>query len=145
MRAVPDLYCVRYGGDRMKREWSVIRAILEQVEHGTFRDYIKEGGFKELSLDAGTCTREILLGHLEILADAGVLKNCRIFRDGDGRIEQWDLIGIYITMQGHDLLDAMRSDTVWNAIKRRAERAGTAISWEMIKVAIPVVLKELIK
>lgn len=52
---------------------------------------------------------------------------------------------MYITMQDHDLLDVMRSDTVWNVIKRRAERVGMAIYWEMIKVAILVVLKELIK
>lgn len=124
----------------MKRKWDLIRAILGEIEANSLRDYIVT---KRYLQDAEN--QDEVLGHLEILLDAGILQHAIIERRPDGSFGLWDCRGIYLTMQGHDLLEALNSDTVWNAIKRRAEKAGTAISWELIKAAIPEVLRELIK
>lgn len=59
--------------------------------------------------------------------------------------------GVYITMHGHDLLDALRDDLdalrdepIWNRIVQKAEKGGVMISWEFIKAAIPIVMSEIL-
>ena len=90
----------------MKRNWNVVRKILELVEEGKLKDYIEEKRYRdEFSInspDDGAPNE--LLGHFEILVDAGILKHCEIQRDENGKFVYWDLRGIFITMQGHDLI-----------------------------------------
>lgn len=125
----------------MKRNWNVIRIILEHVEDESLGSFIRT---KEFMKDAETADPNILLGHVEILIEAGVLRNCRVSRGGDGKFESWDLRAPYISMQGHDLLDALRDEAIWKRIVRKATNAGTAISWEFIKAAIPIVMAEIV-
>ena len=64
----------------MKRNWNVVRKILELVEEGKLKDYIEEKRYRdEFSInspDDGAPNE--LLGHFEILVDAGILKHCEI-------------------------------------------------------------------
>ena len=125
----------------MKRNWNVIRIILERVEDESLGSFIRT---KEFMRDAETSDPNVLLGHVEILIEAGVLRNCRVTRGGDGKFESWDLRAPYISMQGHDLLDALRDEVVWKRITKKAATAGTILSWEFIKAAIPVVMAEIV-
>lgn len=124
----------------MKRNWTVIRVLLEQVEAEHLSDFIRS---QEYARDALTADPDILLGHIEILIDAGILKNCSVNRSPAGGFDSWDLRAPFITMAGHDLLDALRDATVWNSIKERARKAGISLSWEFIKAAIPAVMRDL--
>lgn len=123
----------------MKRDWDLIKDILEQVEANTLSDYIRQNKY----LDSVE-NPDDFLGHIEILIEAGIIKNCRVERSDSGKFEYWDFRGAYITMQGHDLLDAIRNKRLWNRIRKKALKAGISLSWEFIRIAIPIAIKELI-
>lgn len=125
----------------MVRDWDIVRLILEKIEKNQITNFIESGDVNTNSLLVHD--ENAFLGHVEILLDAGIIKNCTVTRGRDGRFCQWDFRGVYITMQGHDLLDALRDATVWNEIKAKAKFAGVTLSWEFIKAAIPLVLTNL--
>lgn len=130
-----------FGTNDMKRDWYVVRVILEEVEAGTLQTFIRS---KEYEKDAATADPSVILGHIEILIDAGILKNCHVNRGSNGEFESWDLRAPFISMAGHDLLDALRDDTVWRRIQDGARKAGVTISWEFIKTALPKVLSDIV-
>lgn len=124
----------------MKRNWDVIENILSHIEAEDIADYVK----KEMYIvDLDVCEKEYF-GHIEILAEAGLIKRCDIIRSESGKIKAYYFNGPFITMQGHDLLDAMRDKTVWNRIKSKSIKAGVTLSWEFIKAAIPAVMREIV-
>ena len=124
----------------MKRDWNVVRVILERVEDGSLKDYDKRGLYR----DELKITQDDFVGHLEILADAGILKNVTVTRDSLGEFRFCVYDRAFISMAGHDLLDALRDRAVWSRIKDKAVQSGVGISWEFIKAAIPVVMQELV-
>lgn len=123
----------------MKRDWNIIEAILTHVEAGDIASYNTQRGYQRDGI-----TENDFVGHLEILNDAGILRGCSVQRDVRGQFCFCDVSHAFLTMQGHDLLDAIRNQSVWSRIKAKAERTGAALSWEFIKAAIPVVMKELV-
>ncbi len=123
----------------MKRDWKIIRKILEHVEVEDLKTYLEEDLYgPELHT-----TEDIFIGHIEILVDAGIIRNAEVRRMASGPISLCDVNGVYISMEGHDLLDALRDASVWSRIIAKAKRVGVSISWEFIKAAIPAVMKEL--
>lgn len=124
----------------MKRDWRVVQVVLEHVEKGDLKAYMKDGLFRdELGI-----TEDDFCGHIEILGDAGILRNVTVTRDHQGEIRFCSTEKAFITMAGHDLLDALRDQTVWKRIKDKSKAVGVSISWEFIKAAIPVIMKELV-
>lgn len=126
----------------MKRNWDVFKEILRHIEDASFSEWISSGAYKN---DALTADKDVLLGHLELLLDAELVKHAEVLRDEQGQFARWDFRGIYITMQGHDLLDAMRNNTLWNRLKSHIARAGLSLTWESIKVALPMVISEVLQ
>ncbi len=124
----------------MKRDWHTIEVILTHVEAGDIASYDTQKRYLRDGI-----TEDDFIGHLEILNDAEVLRGCSIQRGVDGRYCFCNASHAFISMQGHDLLDAIRSDTVWSRVKTKAAQAGVSLSWEFIKAAIPVVMQELVK
>ena len=105
----------------MKRNWDVVQNILEHIEKGDLVSYCrKECYLLDLGIDKGQ-----YLEHLNLMLDAGIVRQ-----------------GVEMTMIGHDLLDAMRNKSFWTKLKAKAVSSGLTLSWEFIKVAIPVVIKE---
>lgn len=123
----------------MKRNWKTVRTILEEIEDSEILLYAQGDGYLQDGI-----SEDEFLGHLEILEDAGIIRNCSVRRAASGKFANVNLSGVFITMAGHDLLDALRDATVWGRISRKAADAGVAISWEFIKAAIPAVMKELV-
>lgn len=123
----------------MKRDWHTIEVILTHVEAGDLASYNTQRGYLRDGVTEGD-----FIGHLEILNGAGILRGCTVQRDVRGQYCFCDVSHAFITMQGHDLLDAIRNQTVWGRIKTKAERSGAPLSWEFIKAAIPEVMKELV-
>lgn len=124
----------------MKRDWKVVQAILEHIEDGTLKDYDRKGLYR----DELKITQAEFVGHLEILGDAGILKNVTVTRDSCGDFRFCGYDKAFISMAGHDLLDALRDRAVWSRIKDKANAVGINVSWEFIKAAIPEVMKELV-
>lgn len=132
----------------MIRDWQIVKEILINVENNSLREFFSEKRYLNLISDSKLDDEKILevvLGHFEILLDAGILKNGEITRRSDGSFEFWDFQGVYISMSGHDLLDALRDKTIWEKIKRMSKRSGVSLSWEFIKAAIPVAIQQALK
>lgn len=123
----------------MKRDWELVKSVLEHIEKGDFVQYIEEGNYIADGID-----EKDYFGHIEILLDAGIIKNGSITRNARGQIISYGFNGLFITMRGHDLLDALRDKNVWNRIKQKSINTGVSISWEFIKAAIPVVMKDIV-
>jgi hypothetical protein len=49
-----------------------------------------------------------------------------------------------LTYQGHEFLDSIRSDTVWNNVKALTRKTTGTLTVEGLKIALPHVLKSLI-
>lgn len=132
----------------MIRDWQIVKEILVNVENNTLSEFFSEKRYKDLITDVHRDDQEILkiiLGHFEILLDAGILKNGQVIRDSEGEFSYWDFKGTYISMTGHDLLDALRDKAIWQKIKKMSKRSGVSLSWEFIKAAIPIAIQEAIK
>lgn len=56
----------------MKRDWDVVREVLEAVESGDVAGYIRS---EEFRTRFPTNPPADFLGHVEILIDAGIIKN----------------------------------------------------------------------
>lgn len=123
----------------MNRDWNVIQNVLSHIESEDIMKYIKDEGFeRDFDIDLNTYT-----GHIELLIDAGVIKRATVRRDPlTNKVNVLSLNGAMITMEGHDLLDALRDATLWRRIKAKAKENGLAITWEFIKAALPIVIKE---
>lgn len=125
----------------MKRDWKIVRAILEHVESEDLKEYAGQYSYvNDLNVN-----EDDFLGHIEILIDAGIIRNAEVRRTANGNISYCNLNGVFISMEGHDLLDALRDSTVWSRILEKSKRASVSISWEFIKAAIPVIMKEILK
>ena len=125
----------------MKRDWQTIRVILEQVESGKLKQYYESRKFDD---DPDVRSEENFLGHIEILIDAGILKHCSVKRDTYGRFANFYPNGVFISMHGHDLLDAMRDESLWERLITKARQSGLSLSWEVIKASMPVVIGEML-
>jgi len=118
----------------MKRDMDLIRAILLAVEDSN-EHVLDAGELVSESWDQVTVAR-----HMELLLDAGL---------AEGDVSEYlgggvDAMIFRLTWTGHDFLDAIRSDAVWQTTKATvAEKVGSA-SFEVIKaVAAAVAMKAL--
>lgn len=141
----------------MRRDWDVIREILIAFEQDRFIEYANS-----VTLSAN----EIILlnkqtdgideaERQEVKAGMLIEKRCEIWRHmellQDCKLivsTQFDTAGknncMRLSMLGHDFLDAMRDTKTWNRITVKAKEAGVSLTWETVKVALPLVIKDLI-
>lgn len=126
----------------MVRDWIVVRKVLELAEQDKLPQALRTGDY---STRTDPISEDVMLGHIEILADAGILKGCDIHRDLAGHIVRVNVQGAFVSMAGHDLLDALRDQNVWTAMLAKARSIGVTVSWEFIKAALPIVLRDLLK
>lgn len=106
----------------MQRNWEVIREILVKLEEkpealGTLWPKQIEG------YDAETVSYHMLL-----LKDAGL-----VIAECSQRERKLHCIASALTWSGHEFLDAIRRDTVWNGVKRTARERGVELSFDTIK------------
>lgn len=119
----------------MKRDWAMIERVLADIEAERTEDVANT------IADDDEC--EKYLRHLELLVDCGYVMGVDIsFTRAGYRL---DLNHPRLTMAGYDFKDILQDKKLWNAIKRKAQDGTMKLSWEFIKAAVPVVLKELLK
>jgi hypothetical protein len=112
----------------MQRDWDLIREILTVLEA---RDTTHGG----LAPDAfSNHSKELVSYHFYLLDQAGLI---------DADIKKTANTGIFgiarnLTWEGHELLDKMRSDTLWKKITTSLKDKGLELSFEAIKTAATV-------
>ena len=138
----------------MKRDWNEIKEILEAIEEDRFADYVgKNGEFFDDSLmtparkreklaELGIERRDIILGHIELLADAGLIKGIQldIFANDSG-VAELSQIRPRITMAGYYLLEYLRSPKFRKALGCYCEKIGTGMTLDILHHAMSSILK----
>ncbi|MEA3394413.1 MAG: DUF2513 domain-containing protein [Pseudomonadota bacterium] len=121
----------------MKRNWDVIREVLIEVEslESFARDRKAYGlGNGYPSEDMAKSEQALLLWKAGFLSgiDAGTY-------DGPA------VISPELTWEGHDLLDTLRSKTVWERIKKTATDKGIELTFDAVKLLGKSVLEALLR
>lgn len=116
----------------MERNWELIRKILLKLAEKADDSPMESDVFAKFSA-------ETTAYHYKILAQAGLIEveEC-------ATLSGVDYAAIQLTWQGHELLDQIRNDTVWNKIKATVKNKGLDLSFELIKTAGKKVLSALL-
>ena len=117
----------------MKRNMDLIRDILLSIE-----DLPPSGPHQTLSVHGDWNDAEVT-GHLRLVRDAGLV---------DGTIEFYGddlLIAIYgLSNEGHDLLDSIRDDQVWEKTKSEVGKVGGSVAIETLKAVATAVAAKIL-
>jgi hypothetical protein len=136
----------------MKRDWDLIRKQLTDIEED--RDVLVDIPDKpkwigqqreeyEQQLNEFKTVEGRIAGHLEMLINNGYIDGLYVQRGCDGHFS-YGPTSPRLTMAGHDLLDTMRSSTIWESIKSTAKKKGVELTFEVIKSLGSIALKQLI-
>ncbi len=107
----------------MKRNWDIIREILLKAEELNPECTLILSDFDE------DRAHEIVY-HVKLLDESGLIKVSIVEFLGDANIH-FDLDRL--TWAGHDFLDAVRNDSMWNKTKEMITDKGGAMTLELIK------------
>lgn len=106
----------------MKRNWDAIRKIMIKLE-----EIPSECG--QLGSDSiPGVDNEAAFYHMRLMIEAGLaVGGCpEVVGDCYGYLDR-------LTWEGHELLDRIRRDTVWNKIKETARTKGVDLSFDVVK------------
>lgn len=125
----------------MQRSWNVIRELLEKFEDesiDSFLDSMSPSAVESINDDLNeqvrkqkTQTEDMVFGHLLLLIDSTLVGGIKVELINN----EWMYSTVHprLTSAGHDLLDSLRSKTVWNAVKATAQKLSIPVSFELIK------------
>ena len=86
--------------------------------------------------------------HVDLLLEAKFIRGVEVHWSADGRMVYPYLEGLVsLTWQGHDFLDAVRNDSVWQKAKEKAQAAGLdfqSLTIEVVKSLCVSTAKHLI-
>jgi hypothetical protein len=104
----------------MKRDWGLVRLLLLEIESGE-----RPAGLEQYS-------EEQILYHCELLKESDLII-ASVVTGGEGkaigaRIER-------LTWKGHDLLDSIRNETIWNQTQAVVREATVSATADMLKDA----------
>lgn len=113
----------------MVRNWEIIREILLKLEKMLPDQTLRLGDFpEEKAYDYSY--------HMELLFEAGLIYGKMLEECGT---QASDFLALRLTWAGHEFLDSVRSDTVWNQTKSRFIKEGISMTFDLIKtVAIGI-------
>ncbi len=108
----------------MKRNWDTIRELLSKVEECTLpTDTVRLSDFPEERAPE-------ISYHMALLIDAGLVNGQMIKTIGP---EVKDFFAQKLSWSGHEFLDAIRSDTVWQKTKTVFKEKGLDMTFDLIK------------
>jgi hypothetical protein len=111
----------------MKRDWDVVRDVLIQIESGN-----------DGKSTFGDSKYPIATGHAFLLRDAGFIQAIDA-STYSGRA----LIHPSLTWTGHDLLDTLRSKTLWERVKKIAKEKGIELTFDAVKALSKIALEQI--
>lgn len=106
----------------MKRNWDLIRKILIKLEEkADSTSWLESSDIK--GYDSQTVAYHYKL-----------LKNARLIDALDiSSLEEEDFAATSLTWQGHEFLDKIRNDSVWNKVKSTVQSKSLDLSFDVIK------------
>lgn len=110
----------------MERDWEVIRAILLELEKHL---QVMPKMVADLGHDI-----ESVKYHMDMLIQAGFVDGQSVrSKSLSGRARITSAYADRMTFAGHDLLDTIRSDTMWTKIKAVAIAKGIDLTFDAVK------------
>lgn len=108
----------------MKRNWDIIRKILLKIEAlPTESDALESSELD--GIDSETAAY-----HIRLLIESGlVMGSCR------NTTVPPSCTAHRLSWEGHEFLDKIKRDTIWNKVKQSAMQQGLELSLEVIKLA----------
>lgn len=119
----------------MKRDMELVREILDFIETPVGVDLTHGVGDEDLEKRFPNVSRRDLLGHLDILRDAGLIDG--VHHDAStigGRDALW--VDIRLTWAGHDFLGPARVATIWEGARKQAGSMFASLPLEVIKALL---------
>ena len=110
----------------MQRDLDLIRKILLAAEGFEDEEYPKLEGYSEQLIDY----------HLELLDDAGFVELKRL-----STLQETYYSIVRLTWDGHEYLDAIRPDDVWDGVQKKLAKVGSA-SLPIVKELGEAVLRQ---
>ena len=121
----------------MKRDWDVIRRVLVDIEALPSADAMVESHKLE------RIEPNLAAYNMRLLLKEGLI-------EGGGRLESmpgadpW-IFASQLTWDGHELLDSIRRDTLWERIKATAASKGLDLTIDVVKGISRTIAEQLIK
>lgn len=128
----------------MRRNWPTIRELLERFETEDINEFLQSAN-APVSYDSTATNAEndknraeqaaradAVFGHLLLLMDSDLVSGVITVEPSVSGRWVFSLKNPRLTIKGHDTLDAIRSDTVWNAVKQRAKDSAMPVTLELI-------------
>lgn len=117
----------------MQRNWELVRDLLVALEQKP--EALSSVWPKHIE----GYDPEAVSYHMLLLKEAGlILAECH---QSDKKLH---CIAASLTWAGHEFLDAIRRDTVWNGVKRTARERGVELSFETIKAVAQKIIEGLL-
>ena len=107
----------------MKRDLDLIRRILLEIEAlppGQSLDSIKYPEYEELTIHK----------HVDLLDQAGLIEAIIKKVKPTNRVVKFMITGL--TWKGHDFLDLVKNDSIWNKAKEKFLKPGVSFSFEIL-------------
>jgi hypothetical protein len=117
----------------MKRDWELVRQILFRIEElGDTKSYLNDHDLPPYDADN--------VGyHMRMLDEAGLIDaKCSEHTSGmncEARRLTWD---------GHEFLDQVRENTVWNRTKAAVREKGLALSFDVIRMTAGAIISGIV-
>ena len=109
----------------MKRDWTIIRAILLKLEESETPNTVLNAN------NLPPFEEQAVAYHIRLLANAGhITANVSESRSGDGRI--YVALARNLSNSGHELLDTIRNDKVWDKIQEKVKKDGLEMTVDVV-------------
>lgn len=117
----------------MRRNWDTVRKILLKVEA------LPNEQSQAESTEIEGVDGESAAYHMRLLLEAGLMTGgCR-----DALGPPW-CYARRLTWEGHEFLDKIRRETVWNKVKEMARVRGVELSFEVIKMTAGDIIESML-
>ncbi|MGB0652862.1 MAG: DUF2513 domain-containing protein [Thermoplasmatota archaeon] len=108
----------------MERDWDLVRTILLAVEAGTDTGQsLNINSFPDINIGA-------LRSHVELLFQGGLIEG-HLCASGQERVSSFFIYGL--TWDGHEFLDEIRAETVWEKTKGKLAEARVGLSAAIVR------------
>ena len=119
----------------MKRNMELCRKILFAIEE----QYVSTA-IRGLKID-GYTTEEVAY-HCKLLHEAGLIKDCKIIYASNHIVS----FGVSsLTWKGHDFIDSIREDTIWNKTKDIITQKGLPMLLDVVKEVSQAVITSMVQ
>lgn len=117
----------------MKRDWDLIRKILFKLEEkADAKSLLQDNEIK--GFDSETVSY-----HFKLLHSAGLIEGVDF-----SSMNELSYAAQSLTWAGHEFLDKIRSDTIWNNVKTLVKTKSLDLSFDVIKSAASALISSML-